>query len=58
MAIVSFIVTVIAKGTCVSKYYRFLGKTGQWVWMKTRATIINTTGNDPQYVVCLNYVYR
>ncbi|ELT93887.1 hypothetical protein CAPTEDRAFT_107169 [Capitella teleta] len=47
---------LIHKGTSVSKYYRFLGKTGEWVWMQTRATIIFSAGNRPQYVVCMNYV--
>ncbi|KAL5008784.1 hypothetical protein ScPMuIL_014365 [Solemya velum] len=48
--------SLIVKGTSVSKYYRFLGKSGDWVWMQTRATIIYNTSNSPQYVVCMNYV--
>ena len=53
--ILSFL-SVIARGQSVSKYYRFLGKTGEWVWMQTRATVIYNTTNQPQYVVCMNYV--
>ncbi|XP_041353639.1 hypoxia-inducible factor 1-alpha-like isoform X2 [Gigantopelta aegis] len=48
--------TLIVKGNSVSKYYRFCGKNGDWVWMQTRATIIYNTSNKPQYVVCMNYV--
>ncbi|XP_046370342.2 uncharacterized protein LOC124144808 isoform X1 [Haliotis rufescens] len=47
---------LIVKGTSVSKYYRFFGKTGDWVWLQTRATIIYNTANKPQYVICMNYV--
>ena len=55
----SFVVfTVLAKGSVVSKYYRFLSKTGEWVWMKTRATVISNNDGKAEYVVCLNYVYR
>ena len=49
-------VAVIHKGTSVSRYYRFLAKNGDWVWLQTRATIIYNTKNEPQYVVCMNYV--
>jgi hypothetical protein len=52
----AFLIAVIDKGTSVSKYYRFLGKTGEWVWMQTRATIIYSAASKPQYVVCMNYV--
>ncbi|XP_060076317.1 hypoxia-inducible factor 1-alpha-like isoform X2 [Ylistrum balloti] len=47
---------LIVKGTSVSKYYRFLGKNCEWVWMQTRATIIYNTKNVPQYIVCMNYI--
>ncbi|XP_033733882.1 protein similar-like [Pecten maximus] len=47
---------LIIKGTSVSKYYRFLGKNCDWVWMQTRATIIYNTKNVPQYIVCMNYI--
>ncbi|XP_067681764.1 endothelial PAS domain-containing protein 1-like [Haliotis asinina] len=47
---------LIVKGTSVSKYYRFFGKTGDWIWLQTRATIIYNTSQKPQYVVCMNYV--
>ncbi|XP_062595535.1 circadian locomoter output cycles protein kaput-like isoform X1 [Saccostrea cucullata] len=47
---------LIVKGTSVSKYYRFIGKNCEWVWMQTRATIIYNTSNVPQYIVCMNYI--
>nr|XP_022330431.1 hypoxia-inducible factor 1-alpha-like isoform X3 [Crassostrea virginica] len=47
---------LIVKGSSVSKYYRFIGKNCQWVWMQTRATIIYNTSNVPQYIVCMNYI--
>ena len=49
---------VIKRGTSVSQYYRFLGRTGVWVWMQTKATIITNTRGQPQYVVCNNYIIR
>ncbi|XP_019625835.1 PREDICTED: circadian locomoter output cycles protein kaput-like isoform X1 [Branchiostoma belcheri] len=47
---------LIHAGQSTSKYYRFMGKLGDWIWMQTRATIIYNTGGDAQYVVCMNYV--
>lgn len=47
---------LIKTGTGVSEYYRFLGRTGVWVWMQTRATIVCDTRGQPQYVVCNNYI--
>lgn len=47
---------VIVKGSSMSKYYRFLGKVGEWVWMRTKATIIYNTSGVAQYVVAMNYV--
>ncbi|KAJ8044506.1 Endothelial PAS domain-containing protein 1 [Holothuria leucospilota] len=47
---------LIVKGSSMSKYYRFLGKTSQWVWMRTKATIIYNTSGVAQYVVAMNYV--
>ncbi|KAL4238417.1 response to hypoxia [Mactra antiquata] len=47
---------LIVKGTSVSKYYRFLGKNDNWVWLQTRATIIYNTANVAQYIVCMNFV--
>eukprot|EP00058_Branchiostoma_floridae_P021100 XP_002606590.1 hypothetical protein BRAFLDRAFT_72659 [Branchiostoma floridae] len=47
---------MIHAGQSTSKYYRFMGKLGDWIWMQTRATIIYNTGGSAQYVVCMNYV--
>ncbi|XP_076463686.1 uncharacterized protein LOC143295896 isoform X2 [Babylonia areolata] len=48
--------SLIKTGTGVSRYYRYLGKTGVWVWLQTRATIVSDTRGKPQYVVCNNFV--
>ncbi len=55
--LVWFAIAVLVKGTGVSKFYRFMGKTGRWVWMKSRGTVIYNSNQQPQYVVCINYVY-
>ncbi|XP_070181696.1 uncharacterized protein [Littorina saxatilis] len=47
---------LIKTGSGVSAYYRFLGRTGVWVWMQTKATIVSDTRGQPQYVVCNNYI--
>ncbi|ESO96455.1 hypothetical protein LOTGIDRAFT_159865 [Lottia gigantea] len=47
---------LLAKGASTSKYYRFLGKSGDWVWMQTQATIIYDAENKGKYVVCMNYI--
>ncbi|KAK6180845.1 hypothetical protein SNE40_008823 [Patella caerulea] len=47
---------LISKGASTSKFYRFMGKNGDWVWMQTRATIITSTTNEAQYIVCMNYI--
>ncbi|RUS86581.1 hypothetical protein EGW08_005662 [Elysia chlorotica] len=47
---------LILSGTAVSGYYRFLSRTGAWVWMVTSATIIYDTRRHPQYIVCKNYI--
>ncbi|XP_050405221.2 uncharacterized protein LOC126821016 isoform X2 [Patella vulgata] len=47
---------LIVKGASTSKFYRFMGKNGDWIWLQTRATIIKSTTNEAQYIVCMNYV--
>ncbi|GFO16975.1 hypoxia-inducible factor 1-alpha [Plakobranchus ocellatus] len=47
---------LILSGTATSGYYRFLSRTGAWVWMVTQATIVYDTRRCPQYIVCKNYV--
>ncbi|CAL4059742.1 unnamed protein product, partial [Meganyctiphanes norvegica] len=45
------------KGQVETPRYRFLARRGGYVWMVTQATLINgPKGDNPQYVVCINYV--
>lgn len=47
----------MSKGEGMSGYYRFLSKSGNYVWMQSRATFVydKQTGH-PLYIVCVNYV--
>nr|KAI8740785.1 serine-rich adhesin for platelets-like [Biomphalaria glabrata] len=47
---------LILSGSSKSDYYRFLSRSGKWVWLCTHATIVYDTTKKPQYVVCKNYV--
>jgi hypothetical protein len=50
---------VISKGQSVSKSYRFLMKTGDWMWLQTKAVIsYNTRSQKAQFITCYNYVVR
>ncbi|XP_059178152.1 uncharacterized protein LOC131957386 isoform X2 [Physella acuta] len=48
--------SLILSGASKSDYYRFLSKSGKWVWLSTHATIVYDTAKNPQYVVCKNYI--
>lgn len=49
--------TVLTKGQSVSKYYRFLVRTGGWVWLQTKANIVyDSKSCQPQFVLCTNYI--
>ncbi|XP_013386582.1 uncharacterized protein LOC106156045 isoform X1 [Lingula anatina] len=45
---------IIAVGKTVSKYYRFLSKSGDWVWVQSKATILYNSNSQPQSVVCIS----
>lgn len=48
---------VLCKGQVTTKYYRFLTKTGGWVWMQSYATIVhNSRSSRPHCIVSVNYV--
>lgn len=47
---------LFAKGQCETNRYRFLAKTGGYVWVVTQATLIYDKMQKPQSVVCVNYV--
>lgn len=49
--------TLLTKGQSVSKYYRFLLRTGGWVWLQTKANIVYDSKTcQPQFVLCTNYM--
>lgn len=47
---------VMTTGASMSKYYRFLGKSNEWFWLQTRATVVYNASKFPQYIVCMNYI--
>jgi len=48
---------LMSKGQTETNMYRFLAKTGGYVWAQTQATVIyNKRTEKPDYVVCVNYV--
>lgn len=49
--------TLLTKGQSVSKYYRFLLRSGGWVWLQTKANIVYDSKTcQPQFVLCTNYI--
>ncbi|CAH1164562.1 unnamed protein product [Phaedon cochleariae] len=55
-AILSAYKCLFSKGQCETARYRFLAKTGGYVWVVTQATLIYDKVQKPQSVVCVNYV--
>lgn len=48
---------VLCKGQVTTSYYRFLTKTGGWVWMQSYVTIVhNSRSSRPHCIVSVNYV--
>lgn len=51
--------TVMFKGQVTTKYYRFLTKSGGWIWMQSYATVVqNSRSSRPLCIVSVNYVLR
>lgn len=48
---------MISKGQTETNRYRFLARTGGFVWVVTQATVVFDK-QKPQSVVCVNYVIR
>ncbi|XP_071861530.1 bHLH transcription factor single-minded isoform X1 [Bombus fervidus] len=49
--------TLLYKGQVITKYYRFLTKSGGWVWMQSYVTIVhNSRSSRPHCIVSVNYV--
>ncbi|XP_066559951.1 hypoxia inducible factor 1 subunit alpha, like isoform X2 [Amia ocellicauda] len=48
---------LLSKGQVTTAHYRFLVKTGGFVWAETQASVIyNNKSAQPEGVVCLNYI--
>ncbi|XP_034939252.1 protein single-minded-like isoform X2 [Chelonus insularis] len=48
---------LLAKNQVTTKYYRFLTKSGGWVWMQSYVTIVNNSRSSrPQCIVSVNYI--
>ncbi|XP_012234285.1 protein single-minded isoform X2 [Linepithema humile] len=48
---------LLCKGQVTTRYYRFLTKTGGWVWMQSYVTIVhNSRSSRPHCIVSVNYV--
>ncbi|RWS26480.1 hypoxia-inducible factor 1-alpha-like protein [Leptotrombidium deliense] len=39
-------------------YYRFLAKSGGYLWLQSEATLINDNNGQPFEIVSVNYVIR
>ncbi|XP_059058214.1 hypoxia-inducible factor 1-alpha-like [Achroia grisella] len=48
--------SLFSKGQCETGQYRFLAKTGGYVWVQTQATLITDKQQKPVSVVCVNYI--
>ncbi|XP_066588531.1 single-minded homolog 2 isoform X2 [Prorops nasuta] len=48
---------LLFKGQVTTRYYRFLTKSGGWVWMQSYATIVhNSRSSRPHCIASVNYV--
>ncbi|KAJ8414540.1 hypothetical protein AAFF_G00037420 [Aldrovandia affinis] len=48
---------LLSKGQVSTRHYRFLAKSGGFVWAETQATVIyNNKISQPEAVVCLNFI--
>ncbi|XP_038237804.1 hypoxia-inducible factor 3-alpha isoform X1 [Dermochelys coriacea] len=49
--------TLLSKGQVVTGQYRFLAKSGGYLWAQTQATVIsNSKNSQPESVVCVHFV--
>ncbi|KAM4627714.1 hypoxia inducible factor 1 subunit alpha, like [Polymixia lowei] len=49
--------TLLSKGQVCTSHYRFLAKSGGFVWALTQATVLyNNKTSQPEAVVCLNFI--
>lgn len=53
------LLSVMNKGQCVTKYYRWIQKNGGYIWIQSSATIaINAKNANEKNVIWVNYVLR
>ncbi|XP_074872680.1 hypoxia-inducible factor 3-alpha isoform X3 [Carettochelys insculpta] len=49
--------TLLSKGQAVTGQYRFLAKSGGYLWAQTQATVIsNSKNSQPESIVCVHFV--
>ena len=51
----------INHGKCVTQNYRWMNKTGGWVYMQTVGTVLtrkNPKGGEESQILCVNYINR
>lgn len=57
--LLSFSVSVMNKGQCVTKYYRWIQKNGGYIWIQSSATIaVNVKNASEKNIIWVNYVLR
>ncbi|XP_006812392.1 uncharacterized protein LOC100369556 [Saccoglossus kowalevskii] len=47
---------LITKGQVVTGYYKWLTKTGGYIWMQTSCTVTCSKNTNDRVVVCINYI--
>ncbi|XP_054718624.1 single-minded homolog 2-like [Uloborus diversus] len=51
--------SLLSKGQVITKYYRLLTKSGEWIWIQSYCTLINSNkASKPHCIVALNHVIR
>ncbi|CAG2163483.1 unnamed protein product [Oppiella nova] len=57
LKLIQLLIKLFSKGQSHSNYYRFLAKSGGYLWLLTQATLTTDThSSQPQSVVCVNHV--
>lgn len=51
--------SVLNKGQCVTKYYRWMQKNGGYIWIQSSATIaVNAKNASEKNIIWVNYLLR
>uniref|UniRef100_A0A8C4QY39 Neuronal PAS domain protein 3 n=1 Tax=Eptatretus burgeri TaxID=7764 RepID=A0A8C4QY39_EPTBU len=52
-------VNLLDKGQCITKYYRWLQKSGGFIWVQSGATVtLNSKNTEEKTIIWVNYVLR